>query len=84
MVSSVGSLSPVVFSCLLSINWIERNGADGIPLTSGMSAAGVTVRLEPMARQRSALLACSKLQSNVPELREYGVRCTVSRNLSIG
>jgi len=34
-------------------------------LTPGISAAGVTVKLEPMARHTSAFSACSKLASKV-------------------
>ncbi len=37
----------------------------GNSVTSGMSAAGVTVRLDPMAKHRSASSPCLKLLSMV-------------------
>lgn len=42
--------------------------------TSGMSAAGVTVRLDPMARHKSATSECSQLLSKVS--RE-NLKCTL-------
>ena len=41
--------------------------------TSGTSAAGVTVRLEPIARQRSALPAWSKLLSKTAVNGDEGI-----------
>ncbi len=69
-------MSSLVKSSVLANILISARGSRGVrwrltitnfcrrlPTFSGMSAAGVTVRLEPMARHRSAFLAWSKLVS---------------------
>ena len=48
-----------------TVTQMPDNGQHTTSLTLGMSAAGVTVKLEPMAKHRSASCACSKLFSNV-------------------
>jgi hypothetical protein len=43
----------------------QRSKGKEVVLTLGISAAGVTVRLDPMAMHRSAFSPCSKLDSKV-------------------